>query len=317
MNWNDVITIKDAVLLGFGGLLGYVSSIIVAKQTAKKKNLILETVGRKIIVEAADRCPFDMLDKQGNKLSNVYLICVRLWNTGGEHVLGSDISKESPLLVKFSGDASVLGEPIIFRGGSDIGLQILEKGKDTYQVTFECVNSGEWAELGFFVKDNPRIRLSASGRIFGQESDFMFHMDDERAPIGERLASFFLVAFVFCSPIALIVGLVFLLKDHSISALWINPDSLPSFIPVCLLYGILVPLLFARFYFLNWLERRRNPKTYPLEQDYKPSEAQNIGAMWGTALSGKRYGVSSSIHSIGQIMAPDEGEPSITSNRDR
>src|SRR6266446_5596592 len=194
MNWDDLLTIKDAVLLGIGGVLGYAANMLVAKQTAKKKNLILETTGRRIIVEAADACPFYLLDKQRNQLSNVYLINVRLWNKGSEHVLRSDISKESPLRVNLLDEAQVLGEPIIFRGSSDIGLQITEKSKNTYEITFECVNPSEWAELGFFVKDNPRIRLSASGRIFGQKSDFMFHMDDGRASVGGRLTAFVAVS---------------------------------------------------------------------------------------------------------------------------
>jgi hypothetical protein len=141
--------------------------------------------------------------------------------------LRSDISKESPLRVNLLGEAQVLGEPIIFRGSSDIGLQITEKSKNTYEITFECVNPGERAEMGFFVKDKPRIRLSASGRIFGQKSDFMFHMDDGRASVGGRLTAFVAVSLVITSPIALITGLIFLFKDYSISTLFSNPDSLP------------------------------------------------------------------------------------------
>jgi hypothetical protein len=72
-------------------------------------------------------------------------------------------------------------------------------------------------------------------------------------------------------------------------------------------------MMAAIHYLTNWLKRKRNPKTYPLDQDYKPSEAQNIGAMWGTALSGKRYRVSSSIHSRGKIVVPNQDEHSNTS----
>lgn len=313
MNWNDLVTTKDAVLLGVGGVLGYAASLLVAKQTEKKKNLIIETTGRRIIVEAADACPFDIFDKQGNKLSNVYLISVRLWNKGNEHILRADISSESPLLVNLLDDAQVLGEPIIFRGGIDIGLQITEKSKNTYEVAFECVNPDEWAELGFFVKDNPRIHLSASGRIFGQKSDFMFRMDDGRASAGERSAAFFAVFFIITSPIALIVGLIFLLKDYSVSALLFSPDAIPEFIRQCLAYGVTVPTILALYYLMMWFKRKSNPKTYLLDEDYEPSQAQNIGAMWGTALSGRRYRVSSSIHSSGEIVVSKPTEPSDTS----
>src|SRR5712691_5393786 len=118
------------------------------------------------------------------------------------------------------------------------------------------------------------------------------------------------VSLVITSPIALITGLIFLFKDYSISTLFSNPDSLPWYIKSSLGLGIMVTMMSAIHYLGNWLERKRNPKTYPLDQDYKPSEAQNIGAMWGTALSGKRYGVSSSIHSRGEIIVSNQDEPS-------
>lgn len=307
MNLNDLVTIKDAVLLIVGGFIGYLVSMIVAKQTAKKKNLIIETTGRRIIVEAVDACPFDLIDRQGNKLNNVYLINVRLWNKGSEHVVRSDISVESPLRVSLLDEANVLGDPIIFRGRDEVGLQIVEKCKNSYEITFECMNPGEWVELGFFVKDNPRVRLSAVGRIFGQDSEFMFNVDDTKASTGERVAAFFAVAFLVSSPIALLLGLVFLLKDYTVSALWLNPDSVPEFIKQSLAAGAIIPMLFSAFYLSNWLKRKRNPKTYPLDEDYEPSQAQNIGAMWGTALSGKRYRVSNSIHSAGEIVEPVDG----------
>jgi len=41
MNWDDLLTIKEAILLGIGGVVGYAANMLVAKQTAKKKNLIL------------------------------------------------------------------------------------------------------------------------------------------------------------------------------------------------------------------------------------------------------------------------------------
>lgn len=313
MNLSDLVTQKDWLLLAVGGIVGYLASMLVAKQTAKKKNLILETTGRRIIVEAADACPFDILDKHGNQLSNVYLISVRIWNKGNEHIVRSDISNEAPLRVMLLDDAHILGEPIIFRGGSEIGLQLSEEKKNTYQIIFECVNPGEWAELGFFVKDNPRIRLAASGRLFGQESEFAFRMDDGRAFTGERLAAMFAMSFLVASPIALVTGLVFLLKDYSVSALLFESATIPEHIKQCLAFGAIIPAFVITYYMANWFKRKRNPKTYPLDEDYEPSQAQNIGAMWGTALSGRRYRVSASVHSTGEIIVPNQAEASNTS----
>jgi hypothetical protein len=46
MRLSGLLTLKDLVLLMIGGLIGYIANRIVAKQTEKKKDLVLQTVGR-------------------------------------------------------------------------------------------------------------------------------------------------------------------------------------------------------------------------------------------------------------------------------
>lgn len=302
----ELISLKDAVLLVVGGGVGYLVNILVAKQTEKNRGLTLETTGRRIIVESASSCPFLINDLNGNKLDNVYLINVRLWNKGKRHVERRDISTEHPLEINFEEDAEILGKPIIFRGSDKVGLNVHEKSANTYRLDFECVNPDEWSELGFFVKDNPNVKVSATGRVYGQNDDFSISIDDGKASWSERLTLGILLLFISLSPVALLCGVWWLLDGYSISILINDPDSIPENLKRLLSYGIIVPLLAVMGYSQVWLKKRGNPKSYPIDEDCRPDEAKNIGALWGTALSGKNYRVSDSSRNKGEIFVPNE-----------
>jgi hypothetical protein len=306
MDLFEFISLKDIVLLAVGGAIGYLVNVIVAKQTEKNKGLTLETTGRRIIVESATSCPFVINDLNGNQLDNVYLINIRLWNKGKQHVERKDISTEHPLEIHFAEDAEILGEPIVFRGSDKVGLNVHEKSSNTYSVDFECVNPDEWSELGFFVKENPNVKVGATGRIYGQDNDFSISIDDGKASWAERLMPGALFLFLFLSPFALIWGAWWLFDEYSISILINEPDSIPENLKRLLTYGFFVPLLAIMGYSKIWLKRRGKPKSYPIDDDFRPDEAKNIGALWGIALSGKNYRVSDSSRDKGEIYVPNE-----------
>lgn len=306
MQIQELITIKEVLLLIAGSVLGYLASYLVAKQTDKAKSLILQTTGRRIIVEAASSCPFHLTDLNGNSLENVYLINVRLWNKGSQHVLGTDISKDHPLSIILGVETQVLGEPILFRGSDQVGLKLTPKSLNVFDVSFECFNADEWCEIGIFVKDNPNVSVSASGKIFGQEHDLSLTINDGRVPIGERIITGVVVAFVMLSPLAAVYGIYWLVSDFSFITLFTAHEALPEALKNCLAIGFMVPLMALTYYGCQWLKRRANPKSYRLDEDYEPSQARNIGAMWGTALMGKNFRVSTSSLNHGEIYVPNQ-----------
>ncbi|MDO6545763.1 hypothetical protein [Pseudoalteromonas carrageenovora] len=301
-----LVSLKDIILLLIGGVIGYLVNILVAMQMDKKRGLILQTTGRRIIVESASSCPFVVNDLDGNKLDNVYLINIRLWNKGKHHVERKDISADHPLKISFDKNAEILGEPVIFRGSDKIGLNIHKAEGNNYRVDFECVNPQEWSELGFFVKETPDVKVSASGRIYGQANDFNLSIDDSRTSLFERITLGLLLLFICLSPFALVWGVWWLIDEYSFAVLMKDPDSIPENLQRLLAYGIIVPMLAIMGYSQIWLKRRGNPKTYPIDEDYRPDEVKNIGALWGTALSGKNYRVSNSSRNQGEIYVPND-----------
>lgn len=302
------IETKELVFLILGVLLGGVASWIVTKITEKRKGLVVETTGRRTIVESAAFCPFKITDLDGRKLDNVYLINIRIWNKGKEHVLGSEISKDRPLTISLDSETKILGEPIIFRGSDKIGLNIHLVDKNTYKLDFECVNPDEWSEIGIFVEDKFDSKIAASGRVFGQDHDFNVTIDDGKSSLRERLLEGFLVLFFVLWPFGLGYGLYWLFSDFSFQQAINDFDSLPHMLRSLLTYVMMVPTIGIMYYITISGKRRGNPKSYPIDEDYQPSQAQNIGAMWGTAISGKRYRVSRSSRNFGEIDVPNQGK---------
>lgn len=305
MDIENFIATKDIIVLMLGGVLGYLINIMVAKQTDKKRGLTLQTTGRRIIVESASSCPFVINDLNGNQLDNVYLINIRLWNKGKQHVERKDISREHPLRIHFDTETEILGEPIIFQGSNHISLETVREDKNSYRIDFECVNHDEWAEMGFFVKDNPNVNVTASGRIYGQNSNFNLSIDDSRAGMGTRLITWLFLILLVLSPLSLIAGLIWLFSEYSLSALINANDTLPDMLKRLLIWGILLPLVAISGYAPIWFKRRVNPQSYLLDEDFAPGEAKNIGALWGTALHGKNYRVSDSSRNNGDIVVPN------------
>ncbi|MEZ9339490.1 hypothetical protein AB4176_16565 [Vibrio splendidus] len=308
MDITQMVTTKELIFLILGSLLGGLASWVVAKITEKKRGLVVETTGRRIIIESADNCPFKISDLNEKTLDNVYLINIRIWNKGKEHVLGNEISKDCPLTISLDEETNILGEPIIFRGSDQIGLKLDLISKNTYQLGFECVNPDEWSEIGIFVEEKSDAKVSATGRVFGQDHDFNVTVDDGRASITERLATAFMVLFVVCWPFASAYSIYWVYSDFSFHQVIDDFDSLPHLLRSLLTYAMVLPLLIIMYYVSILGKRRGNPKTYPIDEDFEPSQTQNIGAMWGTAISGKRYRVSNSSKNRGEISAQNQGD---------
>lgn len=308
MDTNFFSEYKEFALLFLGVFLGGIASWIVNKITEKKKGLIVQTTGRRIIVESASFCPFKITDLEGRPLDNVYLINIRVWNKGNQHVLGSEISKDCPLIISLDKETKTLGDPIIFRGSDKIGLSLQLIDVNTYKLDFECINPDEWSEIGIFVEGKSDSKVSASGRVFGQNHDFNVTIDDGTISFGERLLVGFTLLFIVLWPFGAGYGLYWLSSDYSFQQAIADFDSLPYALRCLLSYAMILPMLIITYFVALSLKRKGNPKSYPIDEDYEPSQAQNIGAMWGTAISGKKYRVSRSSKNYGEIDYPNQGK---------
>lgn len=296
-----LLEVKDIILLALGALLGYLLSLIAAKQTEKRKDLVLEVLGRQIVAESTDTCPFLITDQAGMKLDNVYFFVVRVWNRGREAVRGDEISLTAPLSIEVSEEASVIGEPQIMKPHPDMEFSITSLHQNKYRISFDCLNHDEWVQVGFYMTGNPRATIRGAGRVFGQHSEFDITTDDSRTGWFERLTYILAVLMIVSSPFALLGALRWAYTDYSISDLFVNPDKLPKLLVMMFGLGATFLVVTVCYFSALWLKRKKNPKGYPIREDFEPTQRESLRAFYLTALHGKRYEVSTSVHDYGEI----------------
>lgn len=312
------IELKDYILLIIGFVLGYLSSYIVAKQTEKKKNLVLEVVNREIVVEKTEQCPFIIRDYDGNTIENIYLLSTRVWNKGNDRILGSEISMKFPLTITIDKSAKLMGSPQVIKPSREMDFSIKAVNTNTFVISFDCLNPDEWIQLGFFVTGNPRATIKASGRVFGQKTEFDITTDDSRASWSERILSLLVFVIVIASPFLLVGSLYWFFSEYTIKDLFINDKEFPPLLNIMFGFGVIVPLV-ATFYFgLQWLKRRAHPKGYPIPEDFEPSQIESLRAFLLTAITGRRYRKSMSVYDYGEMNPkPIDHMPPVIDDKDK
>ena len=173
--------------------------------------------------------------------------------------------------------------------------------QNRYQIGFDCLNQDEWVQIGFYTAGNPRAVIKGTGRVFGQHSDFALTTDDSRATIYERLTALIAFAMIVSSPFCLFFALWWIYEDSTLAEVFLQSDKLPKTLSAMLYLGIFIPVISGFYFFSLWLKRKRNPKGYPIREDFEPTQSQSLKAFYLTALHGKRYEVSTSVHDYGEI----------------
>jgi hypothetical protein len=295
------IEVKDIVLVIIGAGLGYLMSLIVAKQTERKKNLLLEVVGREIVLEDGHDLPFHIVAHDGERIGDVYLFAVRIWNKGGIQIMGDEISPSAPLGIEIHDSAKVIGEPRVIKPNDGMEFFIEKRGENKFEFGFDCLNSDEWVQVGFFVTGNPRAAIKGSGRIFGQHADFDISTDDSKAKWHERIMSLAVFVLIVSSPFSLVGSIYWAYSEYNIYDFIGNPQRLPKMLTLLFCLGVFVPIIAMNYFGGIWLKRRANPKGYPIREDFEPSQWKSLKSFLMTAISGKSYRVSASMHDYGEI----------------
>lgn len=234
-------------------------------------------------------------------LDNVYFFVVRVWNRGRETVRGDEISPTAPLTIEVGEEAKVIGEPQVMKPHSEMEFSIATLDQNKFRISFDCLNQDEWVQVGFYMTGNPRTTIKGAGRVFGQHSEFEVTTDDSRASVFERLTALFAVLMIVSSPFALLGAVWWAYTDYAVSDLFYNTDKIPKSLMMMFCLGTIFPLI-AAFYFSSlWFKRKKNPKGYPIREDFEPTQRQSLRAFYLTALRGKRYEVSTSVHDYGEI----------------
>jgi hypothetical protein len=245
--------------------------------------------------------PFSVKDSSGADIGNVYVLATRVWNKGTDSILGSDMSKQHPLIISIERSTRVLGKPIVRKPNPMMVFKVDEAAPNKFKCTFDCLNPGEWVTVNFFTTGEPRPAILASGRVHGQNAQFDVKTDDTKASWSERVASLILVLVVVFSPVALLVALFWAHQSYTLAALFTEHTKLPTLLTALFSWGVVIPMFYLSYFGLNWFERRRNPKGYPIRADL-PGDNTPLRVFLLTAIKGVRYRYSRSLHNFGELV---------------
>jgi hypothetical protein len=205
------------------------------------------------------------------------------------------------LLISIDKSARVLDKPRVYKPNEMMTFQVKQTELNKFTCAFDCLNAGEWVTLSFFTTGNPRPVVSASARVNGIVT-FHAKTDDGRAEWPERVASLLIVFLIVGWPVALIASIVWAYSSHYLEdILHFDLEKVPLLCRGLLGWGLIIPLLYAMYFGLNWVERRRTPKGYLIPADF-PGHDTPVVSFFRTAIKGRREAASGSIHDRFEIV---------------
>lgn len=274
-------------LTGFA--LGVLASYIVARTTRATRRLVFDRIQRHPVFVDFGESSF-RLTYQNEPIESLHLLTLRVWNRGTEHVRGSDISKISPLLIRFDSFATVLGEPRMRTPWPDAGLRVVQPAKNEFHLDFEIMNPGEWAELVFYYSGDLNASVTVTGRIAGQKEDVSIVGRERIAPPLERLTTLTALVLITGAPIVLVVSILYgLYANIPLARLLFEVDTLPEPLRSALGFGLLGSAIMLIYSVQRGFRRATNPRGYRFPDEYGPSNFEVYKAWWKTVLTGKRY----------------------------
>ena len=286
----SIITAKDIFLLIMGGIVGYLINLIVAAQTAKKKKLIVELIGREIKLDERTDYPYTMRDNDtGEVLENCYCIYIMIWNKGNLEIKNSDIDLKNPLTISIDSTAIVIGKPRDSFKNEYIDFKIEEIESNRYQIGFNCLNPKEGIELEFYLTGNAWASFNIKGNIYGGESQLVVATDDDFLTGYERLSALLAIIIYLSIPLSLIIGLIWwFTSDYSLLQIIQEPELIPNGLEFFLLASVCFSVLIIISLTLPSIKRKQFPKNYPIEEDYIPNIFQSIRIYWTAAITGRK-----------------------------
>lgn len=291
-------------LLGYAlsFVIGYIASYLVVQQTKKEKNVKFEIVTRAIIFENFSNGELELHYEKEN-VPNLYMLVVRLWNRGREHVLGRDISPNGIPTVSIDERSRFLGKPRVKQSNEAIGAKssLLEDQKCI--VSFDCLNHDEWIEMVFFYSGHPHSKVTTSARIYGQNSPAASNGERENVGFLNRVLYLMVLLLIVLSPICFVIllfTLPFLYLFSMLDLLFTSEGETHLWFDFMLILGTFVPSLWLFNKIKVFFKRRKNPKGYVIEEDTRPAFWEGLKPAWKMVLTGKAYYPSNSIYSFGE-----------------
>ncbi|XZT90504.1 hypothetical protein ACT4Y5_07810 [Acinetobacter baumannii] len=296
MTWSDIFSPLIA-------LIRLILSIFKKDSHHPSKRLQARLIMRGRVAELPDDIPFHICDENGVRYKGVYVIGLLIWNKGNQPVVASDFT--AALEVQIGDGATLIGSRLIAaEEATDCSTTLISSNR--LSISFDCINPNEYLIVPIFVTGNPWVEVNISGRIIGQAEPIDHTAEEVRASGTERLACLFMLILILNMIPGLLIGGWFIWRDYGLSALWAHNESVPYYLELPFLAGLMISILFVASRIFYWIEKRHYPADYPLSSDLEPPLLENICGMLRTVFLGKKQRISMSIFNRGEpVLMPN------------
>ncbi len=274
------------------------------KKKRPKRQLEARLIARGIVAELPEDIPFYISAEDGSREKGIYVIGLLIWNRGTLPVVENDFLPTSPLIVKISDKAKIVGSRIL-AVEDEVLCSCQQLNDHQLQIHFDCLNSEEYLVIPLFVTGDPYTNVELTGRIIGQSHPIDQTASEVKASVLERLTSLMVLIFALNMLPGFFICGALIIKEYSLPIFINDFESISRWysMPFSLSATAIFMFLISRIAY--WFERRAYPEGYPLESDLEPPLHKSIIGLCKCVFQGKKIRLSTSIFSWGKpiIMA--------------
>ncbi|MDT3604704.1 hypothetical protein [Cronobacter dublinensis] len=274
------------------------------RQKRSDRQLEARLIGRGIVAELPNDIPYSITADDGSLHKGIYVIGLLIWNRGALPVVENDFLPTSPLSVKVSDQAKIVGSRIL-AVEDEVRCSCTQLNDQQLQIHFDCLNPEEYLVIPLFVTGNPYVNVELTGRIIGQSHPIDQTAAEVKASILERLGSLMILIFILnMFPGFFIYGFL-IIKEYGFRVLINDFESISRWYSAPFSFGATGIIMFLISRVSYWVERRAYPEGYPLQSDLEPPLHKTILGLSKCIFVAKKIRLSTSIFSWGEpiIMA--------------
>lgn len=297
--------------MSFGEIVSPISAVLRLiltfgqKKKRSERQLEARLIGRGIVAELPEDIPFYITTEDGSREKGMYVIGLLIWNRGTSPVVENDFLPTSPLIVKVSDNAKIVGSRILAIE-DEVRCSCQQLNDQQLQIHFDCLNSEEYLVIPLFITGNPYVNVELTGRIIGQSHPIDQTAAEVKASITERLASLMALIFVLNMLPGFFIAGALIIKEYGLRVFMNDFDSISRWYSMPFSLGAVAISMFLVSRIAYWFERRVFPEGYPLESDLEPRLRDSIIGLCKCVFQGKKIRLSTSIFSWGQPIIMSE-----------
>jgi len=166
----DIINSPWFIFSGWvGTIIGIIVSIYYANKSKTRKSIIYEIETVSVVTEKAKDIGSLCVSWEDNRIQNLFVSDLTLWNDGNKTVLPSDFPKLDPLRLFADENCEVYATNITSSTNPAGNFNLKYDTKNTIIINFDLIRPGEGVKIKIYHSSNEKKYLTIEGQIIDFE----------------------------------------------------------------------------------------------------------------------------------------------------